>query len=93
MTFEEFRDTAVWCDDLGAKLADACWADEPAKARGWIYVDALFIEEVLPHWPEKTRKAGKWYLLIGRCEWISDDLEELERHLYEYACDEGYCDE
>ena len=92
MSFEEFRDTRFWCDDLGTKLADAAWDDEPEKARGWIYLDALYIEKVLPHWPEDTRALGKWHLIINRSEWITDDLESLERILYEWALTEGYCE-
>lgn len=89
MTFAEFQTTRVWCDDLGAKLQDAHWEGEP-DGKGNVYLDCLFIEQVQPHWPEASRALGKWHLLIGRADWISDDLEMLERKLYQFALDEGY---
>jgi hypothetical protein len=33
---------------LGAAISDARWEGEPA-ANGYLYLDALYIEEVLPH--------------------------------------------
>ena len=42
------------------------------------------------HWPEAAKARGKWHLLIGRDEWITDDLETLERKLYDWAASEGY---
>ena len=50
----------------------------------------LYIEEVQPHWPDAAKARGKWYLLIARDEWITDDLETLERKLYDWAASEGY---
>ena len=93
MTFEQFQATKTHCDDLGAKLSDARWEDEPVPAKGNLYLDALYIEAIQPHWPEAARKEGKWHLLIGRDEWITDDLESLERRLYDFAVSEGYCEE
>src|SRR4051812_14132272 len=92
LTFEQFQSTRTHCDDLGAKIPDARWDHEPVPAKANIYLDALYIEQVADHWPETARKAGTWHLLIGRSEWISDDLESLERKLYEFAVSEGYCD-
>jgi hypothetical protein len=89
-SFEEFQVNKAWCDDLGKALSDARWEDTAAPAIGWLYLDALYIEAVQPWWPEAAREQGKWYLVLGRAEWISDSLEELERRLYEWACREGY---
>ncbi len=89
MTFAQFQATKTHCDDLGAKLSDAMWEGEPA-AKGNVYLDALYIGAVMDHWPEAARKQGAWHLLIGNCEWISDDLESLERKLYDFAVSEGY---
>jgi|SRR5215467_13321052 len=89
MTFEQFQSAKKWCDDLGAVLADARWEDEP-NGKGWLYLDALYIEEVQPHWPEESRKEGKWHLILGRVEWITDDLAALERRLFRFAHSEGY---
>lgn len=91
MTFDEFRDTASWCEDLGTRLNDACWENEP-KAKGNVYLDCLYIEAVQDHWPENVRALGKWNLHIEREDWTSDDLESLERRLYDWALAEGYCE-
>lgn len=94
MSFDCFHDSASWCDDLGARLCDASWDDEvPHKGVGNVYIDALFIERVQDHWPENVRCLGAWHLLIGRESWTSDDLNALERRLYEYAVSEGYCED
>lgn len=88
MTFEEFQKTRTPCADLCAAVGSAPWDDKPAK--GLLYLGVLYVEGVQPHWPEKTRALGKWHLLIGRCEWVTDDLESLERRLYDFAIGEGY---
>lgn len=90
MTFEEFQATRRRCDDIGAVIKDAHWEQEPAK--GNLYLDdeyPLYIEETQPHWPEEAKAQGRWYLIIGRSEWITDDLATLERKLYEFAGSEG----
>jgi hypothetical protein len=89
MTFEQFQSTRTASDDLGSVLSDARWEGEP-NAKGNVYLGALFIEAVQPHWPEAARKQGAWHLLIGNQEWISDDLPSLERELYDWAMAEGY---
>jgi hypothetical protein len=93
MTFEEFQATRQWSDDLGRDIPDECFAD-PAhpdrKEQGNLYLSCLYIDAVQEWWPQEARNAGKWHLLLGRDEWITDDLESLERKLYEWAIDEGY---
>jgi hypothetical protein len=89
MTFEAFQATRRQCDDLGAALHDATWVGEP-PAHGNLYLnDALYIEQVAAHWPAEARAQGKWHLIIGRDEWVSDDLESLECRLFEFADSEG----
>jgi hypothetical protein len=90
VTFQEFQATCRHCDDLGSTLNDARWEDDPAPAKGNLYLDVLCIDEVMPHWPDEAKAEGKWHLLIGRDEWITDDLEALERRLYDFAVSEGY---
>jgi hypothetical protein len=90
MTFEQFRSTAKHCDDLGKALADAHWEGDETAAKGNLYLNCLYIEQVQPHWPEAARREGAWHLLIGRDEWITDDLTSLERKLYDWAMAEGY---
>jgi hypothetical protein len=89
LTFEQFQATRRYSEDIGAAIADARWEGEP-PAKGYLYLDLLYIEEVQPHWPDAAKARGKWHLLIGRDEWITDDLETLERKLYDWAASEGY---
>lgn len=91
MTFEQFQATRKPCADLGAFLSDARWEDEPTPATGFIYCDALYIEDVAEHWPPASKEKGRYHLIIGRMEWMDFELEPLERHLYEFAVSEGFC--
>ena len=92
MDIIEFRALRRHVDDIGAHISNGAYFDEKHKTAGYIYQiaegDVLYIEEVSPHWSESARLKGKYYLLIHREEWFSDDLEALERRLYEYAMDE-----
>jgi hypothetical protein len=91
MTFAEFQGTRAWCDDLGEKLKDDSF-DPDTPQKGWIYCDALYIEDTRA-WTVGTCKHGegdRWYLLLNRDEWLSNNLEELERRLYVWALSEGY---
>jgi hypothetical protein len=89
MTFEQFQATRKHCNDLGKALGDARWEDGPAGT-GFLYLDALYIEDVPSHWPDAAKAQGNHYLILERCEWITDDLESLERRLYEFAVSAGY---
>jgi len=88
MTFERFQATGKVCEDLGAELCDSSF-DEYGKARGRLYLDCLWIQE-RPTNGWLNGAEGRWFLLIGREDWLSDDLESLERKLYEFAIDEDY---
>jgi hypothetical protein len=68
---------------------DASWEGEPVPARGYLYLEALYIEEVQAHWPDAAKAQGKWHLLTERNESISDNLEKLERALYAWALSNG----
>ena len=92
MTFTEFQATRRYCDDLGTALADARWQGEP-PATGNLYLDGtLYIEAVQAHWPAEAKARGKWHLLLERDEWVTDDLELLERKLFAWAMASGYGD-
>lgn len=85
LSFVEFQRTQKPCDDLGAALSDEALANQP----GLLYCDCLYIETATPHWtnPQNLR----YHLLLGRDDWLSNNLEDLERKLYRFAVDEGYC--
>lgn len=85
LSFEAFQATRLKVDNLGKVLRDECLAFKP----GLVYCQCtLFIEDTSP-WL-KHRDDGRWYTLIGNCEYQSDNLEEIERKLYEFAVSEGY---
>lgn len=86
MTLDQFRATGVECEDLAAALSD----DQDLGA-GRIYIGCLYIERTNEKWlhPEN----GEWHLLLGNCEWQTNDLPRLEALLYEYAMSEGFLDE
>ena len=88
MTFPEFQASRVWSDDLGP-IYDGQFTDATNKPCGWVYATHYCIETVQPHWPDAAIKAGAYYLMLGNLEWITDDLESLERRLYDYALSEN----
>ena len=96
MNFEEFRATRMWCDDLRASIRDSRWdvayGPMPELPAGFVYDDTLFIERVMGWWPAEARERGQWCLMIERDDMISDDLQSLERKLYEWAKSAGYWD-
>jgi hypothetical protein len=89
MTFEAFRATGKYRTDMRELLQD-----DSVGPAGMVYLDCLHIDDV-QSWPKTERDCtplGRWYLLIGRSDWQSDDLTKLERKLYEWAGDEGFLD-
>lgn len=90
MTFEKFQATKKECADLAAALGSENWEDAKHTPTGFIYLGSLYIENVLPHWPERARAEGRYYLILNRDEYITDDLELLERKLFDWAVAEGY---
>lgn len=91
MNLEQFRATGRDCDDLGKFLNNDLWDGmEPGKGR--IYSDALYIEKIPDPWPLHPAVAGKWMLTIGRNQWVSYELDELEEHLFGFAIDAGLID-
>ena len=53
-----------------------------AAVVGLVYAGRLYITEL--HHP-----TGRYELILGNRDWLSDDLTALERRLYEYGRDEG----
>jgi hypothetical protein len=91
MTFEQFQATRKHIADL-ATLPDDLSYSCMAETAGYLYRDSLVIEDTAT-WPprgEDDRPVKRWYVLIGNAEHNSDDLEDVERKLYEFAVSEGY---
>lgn len=90
MTFQQFQESAKWSDDLAQAVGSECWGDDATTPIGFLYLGQLYIEQIQDHWPETARQSGDWYLILGRAEYISRDIVELERLLYAWAISEGY---
>lgn len=88
MTFEQFQASRQHCPDIGEAIKQDMGVTEPVP--GNLYLGSLYIEARQIWWPTEAREQGAWHLLIGNVEWISDDLDMLERRLYEFAVSEGY---
>lgn len=80
ITFEQFVATGRDVPDLD-RVVDGCETEGPGRT----YLDdTLYISR----WTN-----GLWNLQIYGREEISKDLSILEQMLYDWACDEGYCDD
>lgn len=77
VSFDEFVSSKVWCDDLSAHFGE-CF--DFFSNEGFIYAGCYWIEQL---------DDGKFWVLVGRDEKISDDLSVLEEWLWdEIACRE-----
>lgn len=85
MTFEQFQASKRFVTNLGAELKDECLDGHT----GYLYADVFYIDIVASDWPQEAQQKGKYHLLLGNSETISNDLAELEGYLYEYAIVEG----
>ena len=79
------------------RIYSTSWlADEEKTISGVAYFEGdkpnpegyanLFIEDIA----HVGHDLGRWYLIIERSEYISDDFAELEGYLLEWAREEGY---
>jgi hypothetical protein len=81
MTFEQFQSTGRDVVDLAVEFEKHGLGDlEFARVAGRVYHGSTYIEK---------GREGKWNLIIGNCEWESEDLTILERELYDFALGEG----
>lgn len=81
MTFEQFQATRQHSDDIGRDLPDSYLEN----SQGYIYEGGLHIEDTAK-WPDAAKKNnGAYCLTIGNAQTFSDEIETLERALYDYA--------
>ena len=71
--FDLWRSSRIWAADLSI----ANGADLGHDGAGYIYSDGYIIEQSDP------KPGARYLLIIANCDWVSDDLEELERTLYD----------
>lgn len=76
MTFEEFQASRTWCEDLGKALQD-----ESLQGIGGNLYDNSFYIGLFSDQPRK------WWLIIERGEYVSADLAQLERRLWDEFAD------
>jgi hypothetical protein len=87
MTFAQFRQTGRDCQNIGEAIGE----ETLLGVSGRLYCDDLSIEDTQSWKSNSTNlEEGRWYLLIGRDEYRSDNLEELERYLYRFAIENEY---
>jgi len=88
--FQATRTHGNLCELAGIDHEEIASPTNPGHATGYVYLGKLWIEDVTDAWPADARERGTHYLMLGNCEYVSNDLELLERRLYEYARDEGF---
>ena len=81
-------------------MTTASMGDEDAKVSGYAYRpkddhESPYLEEhfhiIDAHASGGYPKdQGRWYLMLERSEWLSDDLEALEKRLAGFVAYEGY---
>jgi hypothetical protein len=81
-TFEEFQATRETCDDIGKAISCDMGREKPVT--GFLYLGGLYIEKNDEFWPIDLRDKGAYHLTLEREEWVSNDLESLERRLYDF---------
>lgn len=87
MTFEQFQASKVWYDDLNAADLGIDFSGEEGQLEsGFLYAGHCYITKIA-----QGEFAGQYDLLIERDEWITPDLEALEKRLYRWAIDAGVC--
>lgn len=96
--FQLFQASVVEVEDVrpyNEMYADS--HDEPVPGRVYL-VDAVnkcgLVIESTSYWKDDNphKAEGAWYLILGNQEWITDNLEQLEVHLFDWGKSAGWCD-
>lgn len=87
LTFEQFRATGRDVPDLRAFDWYPTDPADPRAVPGRVYLETLYIFDA----GETAVPTGRRFsLILGREEWVDDDLEAIERRLYDWAASEDY---
>jgi hypothetical protein len=88
MPIESFVCSRAWKDNLGEFLCDQLLKGDA----GYVYLGAYWIARVPVYYPKTQTTSTLYFMMIGRDSWMSSDLGDLERKLYQYALGEGACE-
>lgn len=89
-TFEEWQATRRFLPDASALGDDGnnpyfrTEGGPVGPAPVLMYAGEYMIGLVTRHWPEPARSEGQFHLLLGNMELVTDDLDRLERELYDF---------
>ena len=82
-TFEQFIASRRHVADLEKELGINIYDDPSIPCPGYVYLDSFYIEESCDNWTDLAKEGGRYFLIIGRVDWLSDDLDLLERTLWD----------
>lgn len=93
MTFKEFQQTREYRNDLISE--DESLDEDERVCEAYIYGDFIVDSKYVEHTLHIIKmSAGKinpsYYLTLDRSEYMNDDLEVLEKYLYDFAKSSGY---
>jgi len=84
--FDDFVAGREYHVDLEAKLEQGMHDAWPTS--GWVYEtpsgSQLYIEDTLT-WENPGQACGRWYLLLDRSDYRTDDLHDVECKLFAWA--------
>lgn len=91
MTYDQFIATRKWSNNLAVDCEAYSDGEQSDHVQtGYIYCGSLYIEATEDWWPEDAQQQGKWHLLLERDEYITNDLDALQRRLYRWAMAAGF---
>lgn len=90
--FDEFKKTGMDVEDI-SQYSDMYESHTPGR----VYLadstgTAGLVMESTKDWTEH-KDEGAWYMIIGNQQWQTDDLEEVELELFDFAISAGWMDE
>lgn len=84
ITFEGFLDSKRLVLDLGIELRE----ETLIGRAGWVYMSRYYIERTPVVFTQTNHATFLGTLMLGRNEWVSSDLRDLEQKLYAYMVEE-----
>jgi hypothetical protein len=75
-SFAEWQAAREFCTNLDERTG----CDMDGMNSGYLYAGNAYINQ---------HTSGQWYLILERDSWLTGNLDELERRLYEWGAGEG----